>query len=214
MSRRGEPWCVEDDLDLLRLHGLGWSVERLSTFFERSQCAVDCRLSHLADEAHPAHQRLPPGKDLLCGSFSGLSLSPQLDEMGRIGLFTKTHCTGKRLYVLQLEGGKYYVGTTRKSAQARLDDHRAGQGSAWTRVHPPQGLLWEETPYRAFSEDATTLLWMAVMGVEAVRGGKYSQLVLSESQLGEIRCSLTHDAGRCFACGSETHFEQDCPLKK
>jgi predicted GIY-YIG superfamily endonuclease len=124
--------------------------------------------------------------------------------------YTTTHTRGKRLYVLELSHGKYYVGTTRKSVRDRFLEHYKGAGSGWTRLYPPTRILVEEEPYRPFSEDATTLLWMAALGVDAVRGGTYSQVVLREEQLVEIRQSIRHESGQCFVCGAEGHFSQEC----
>lgn len=39
------------------------------------------------------------------------------------------------LYALELEGGHYYVGQSFEPDE-RLAVHKAGKGSAWTRLHP------------------------------------------------------------------------------
>lgn len=39
------------------------------------------------------------------------------------------------LYILELEGGNYYVGITGNFAR-RMEQHFSGKGSAWTRLHP------------------------------------------------------------------------------
>jgi predicted GIY-YIG superfamily endonuclease len=153
-------------------------------------CVRDCQATQLALEK----------------ALANLSLSVKEE----VTTYATTHTRGKRLYVLELSHGKYYVGTTRKSTRDRFLEHYKGAGSGWTRLYPPTRILVEEEPYRPFSEDATTLLWMAALGVDAVRGGKYSQVVLREEQLVEIRQSIRHESGQCFECGKEGHFSHGC----
>ena len=40
------------------------------------------------------------------------------------------------IYILKLEGGKYYIGKS-ANVERRFADHMSGNGSAWTRKHPP-----------------------------------------------------------------------------
>jgi predicted GIY-YIG superfamily endonuclease len=48
------------------------------------------------------------------------------------------------IYILKLEGGKYYVGKTNNVDQ-RLQQHFDGTfGSAWTRLHRPIALFDEK----------------------------------------------------------------------
>ena len=42
------------------------------------------------------------------------------------------------IYVLECEHGCVYVGQTGKDPNVRLQEHRDGRGSAWTRLHPPR----------------------------------------------------------------------------
>jgi hypothetical protein len=47
---------------------------------------------------------------------------------------------GRSLYVLELEGGKYYIGTANKVSD-RWKEHKEGIGSAWTSIHRPLRIL-------------------------------------------------------------------------
>ena len=49
------------------------------------------------------------------------------------------------LYVLKLEQGKYYVGITSKSVEARFAQHKNGfAGAKWTQKHNPQEIIFTE----------------------------------------------------------------------
>lgn len=42
------------------------------------------------------------------------------------------------MYVLKLEGGKYYVGVTSKTPHFRFNQHKKGfAGASWTKLHKP-----------------------------------------------------------------------------
>jgi predicted GIY-YIG superfamily endonuclease len=196
-SRRGTSWELEDDVALLAKHKQGFSVEQLACQFNRSPKAIHFRLAHLQDPTHYAHLRMERHEKDLCKEMNKLSLSEKPGP--------------KRLYVLQLEEGKFYVGTTEKSAQERLQDHLS-QPTQWTAKYKPLALIREECPYRPFSEDAVTLELMQRYGVEQVRGGRFASLILSSEQIRAILASIAHEEGRCFTCGGN-HFSHQCQEK-
>lgn len=80
------------------------------------------------------------------------------------------------LYVLELAGGHYYVGQS-SDVDLRLEQHKAGEGSVWTKLHPfvrelvrqPTGTSdWKKAePF----ENQWTLELMSLRGWEKVRGG-------------------------------------------
>ena len=47
------------------------------------------------------------------------------------------------VYILLCRGGSYYTGTA-KDVEDRLTKHKAGKGAAYTRIHPPEKLLYRE----------------------------------------------------------------------
>lgn len=113
------------------------------------------------------------------------------------------------IYVLRLEGAHYYVG---KSANVlkRYEEHVNGQGSAWTRRHPP--VLLEKTIYNAnpFDEDNVTKEYMAKHGIEKVRGGSYVTEVLDTIQIQALQREIRGAMNACSRCGSRGHFVRDC----
>ena len=81
------------------------------------------------------------------------------------------------MYVLQLQHGCYYVGKT-AHLTARLAAHAAGEGSDWTRLHPPLSpgcaLAAVRVPRAAAAGEETrqTAALMLAHGVNAVRGAE------------------------------------------
>ncbi len=58
----------------------------------------------------------------------------------------ETHKDGDRawsVYILRCKGGSYYTGIT-KDMQARLKAHQNGKGAAYTRIYPPEKLVYRE----------------------------------------------------------------------
>ncbi len=84
-------------------------------------------------------------------------------------------------YVLELENGYYYVGiTARSNPLTRIDEHFAGVGAKWTRLHKPVRLL-RLTFLGQITEDVakeheqgTAQNLMDAYGYNNVRGGAYT----------------------------------------
>ncbi len=58
----------------------------------------------------------------------------------------ETHEGGERawsVYILRCKGGSYYTGIA-KDVLARLKAHQNGKGAAYTRIYPPEKLLYQE----------------------------------------------------------------------
>ena len=115
------------------------------------------------------------------------------------------------IYVIACEHGCFYVGRTRKNPDERFEEHRRGQGSQWTKLHPP--IRWQVAPRPprmtsdvGLEEDVETKVWMKRMGVPFVRGGSYAQPVLSTDHEQALQRELFHDADACTRCGRPGHF--------
>lgn len=113
------------------------------------------------------------------------------------------------IYVLQLEGGKYYVGKT-NDVEQRVQDHLSNNGSAWTRKYAPQAVIEIIHDASAFDEDKYTKIYMNRYGVENVRGGSYVQEELDGLQLTAIYTELWAANDCCTQCGRKGHFIKDC----
>jgi len=72
------------------------------------------------------------------------------------------------VYILQLAGGKYYVGLTSRPAK-RIPRHFKGSGAKWTKLNPPLAVAYISLGSSEL-EKQLTLSTMALYGWENVRG--------------------------------------------
>ena len=113
------------------------------------------------------------------------------------------------IYVLRLEGGRYYVGKS-EDVMSRYQQHLNGQGSAWTRKYAPVSLEKTIENVSPFEEDKVTMEYMDKYGFENVRGGSYVSLELSEFQIEALKMQIWGAKGKCTQCGRSGHFVKNC----
>jgi len=51
---------------------------------------------------------------------------------------------------------------------------------------------------------------MAKYGIENVRGGSYSNIVLDENSIAVLEKEIRHSNNVCMRCGRDTHYIKDC----
>ncbi len=113
------------------------------------------------------------------------------------------------IYILRLEGGRYYVGKSDDPAR-RFQQHRAGYGSAWTKKYKPLALEKVIPGASVFDEDKYTKQYMSTHGIGMVRGGSYANVVLDELQEEALKRELWGATDKCTRCGRSGHFIKDC----
>ena len=119
------------------------------------------------------------------------------------------------VYTIELEDGHWYVGSTEKPPE-RLEQHRSGNGSAWTSRHSPVGgfstleLVEGGSEEARLKEDFEVKRLMQKHGIERVRGGSYSSLVLSVESVRALERELRHADDVCLRCGRTNHWIEDC----
>jgi len=118
-----------------------------------------------------------------------------------------------RLYVLELEGGKYYVGQTH-NLQRRFQQHVDGEGSVWTRKYAPLAIESSVALDGPLHEDRVTKELMYKHGIDNVRGGSYCRIDLDDAQRQALTTELRSAEGTCFECGRPGHFAGQCPSKR
>lgn len=142
------------------------------------------------------------------------------------------------IYVLECEGGKYYVGMT-SHRRRRFRQHFQSSGSAWTRKYPPQQILQEyrriPSRFALGMEAQVTAQLMWEHGVNNVRGAMFSQTRLYNQddidalvpflghfngfsytkvrQVLEDTLPLRMESIQCYRCGKYGHMMADCTSK-
>lgn len=117
------------------------------------------------------------------------------------------------IYVLQCEGGRYYVGKS-DNVINRYQQHVNGSGSAWTRKYKPITLVKTIENVSSFEEDKVTKEYMATYGIDKVRGGSYVELELSEFHTDALNMEIWAAKDLCTQCGRKGHFVKDCYANK
>ena len=116
------------------------------------------------------------------------------------------------IYVLRLEGGRYYIGKS-DNVMNRYQQHLNGSGSAWTRKYKPVSLEKTIENVSPFEEDKITKEYMSKYGIDKVRGGSYCQIDLSEFHTEALKMEIWGAKDLCSQCGRPGHFVKDCYAK-
>lgn len=116
------------------------------------------------------------------------------------------------IYILKLTQEKYYIGKS-NNATLRIQEHFNGGGTFWTKLHKPIEVLALIPNSCIYDEDKYTLEFMDRFGIDNVRGGTFSNMLLSDDDLHIIHRLIWSAKDLCFACGG-THFVRDCHGKK
>ena len=113
------------------------------------------------------------------------------------------------IYVLRLQGGKYYIGKTADVIQ-RFQEHLAGNGASFTKRYPPLALEATFPMTSPFDEDKTTKEYMLKYGIEHVRGGAYVLDTLTKGQVESLKLEFRAANDRCIKCGGTGHYADKC----
>jgi hypothetical protein len=114
--------------------------------------------------------------------------------------------------VLELQDGKYYVGTT-NDLQKRFQEHVDGTGAVWTRKYVPLAIERSVIVDGPLHEDRVTKELMLKYGIDNVRGGSYCRIDLDDGQYQSLTTELRSATGVCFKCGRTGHFAAQCRVK-
>ena len=112
------------------------------------------------------------------------------------------------IYVLRLEGGRYYVGKSDNIAK-RFQQHVSGYGSAWTKKYKPVALEKSIKNVSPFQEDSITKEYMSKYGIDKVRGCRVHERSCKNTKK-NIVINSTKKSGACYRCGRQGHYSPDC----
>ena len=115
----------------------------------------------------------------------------------------------EQIYIIKLEKSKYYIGKT-KNVDKRWEEHLTGNGSGWTKKYKPTSLVKTIKSTSQFDEDKYVKEYMAKYGIENVRGGTYSNVVLDDNSIAVLEKEIRHSKNLCTRCGRDSHFIKDC----
>ena len=114
-----------------------------------------------------------------------------------------------KVYVLELEHGKYYVGKT-TNVPRRFKQHLSGSSSIWTRMFRPIRIINIIHECDGLDEDRITVKYMITHGIYNVRGGPYISAKLSLQEITHIQRRIRMAMDLCLICGSRWHFASKC----
>jgi hypothetical protein len=120
------------------------------------------------------------------------------------------------IYILRLDGDKYYIGGS-EFPDYSIENHFNKKGVHWTMNHEPLNVI--ELIYNCDSKDIDmyVIKYMEEYGIDNVRGGSFSNVILSESQLNIINYELNNELNnkkcQCIISAFSFHHKQDCMLK-
>ena len=131
------------------------------------------------------------------------------------------------IYVLELQGNKYYVGKTNHTFQ-RFNQHKSGSGAKWTQKHKVKDLFAFHKNMRDTDENKITIQMMKKYGVRNVRGGSWTKVNMTEAEIKRLekrisargkrrsKSSSTKKTTRakkkisCTRCGRTSHTVEKC----
>lgn len=116
------------------------------------------------------------------------------------------------IYVLLCESNRYYIGKTNRFIE-RIEEHFTNNGSYWTKKYKPLKVIETIETDDKMDEDKYTKKYMLLYGVENVRGGSYTQIVLPEYKLLTLKDELCTMNDLCFRCMRRGHFINNCYAK-
>ena len=103
--------------------------------------------------------------------------------------------TMPHVYVLALEGGRFYCGSTRRPIDERLQAHwtQQGFGARWREAHTPVSVLScvQVEGYPRLLERAATAALMLQHGWERVRGGPGCRVEMQKRQVSGTLTALS-----------------------
>ena len=116
-----------------------------------------------------------------------------------------------RIYILKCKQNKFYIGKTNKDIEERFQEHLFDSTCSWTQKYHPIIILHHFESNNDFDEDMTTIEYMKKYGIDNVRGGTFSRMVLRNDQINTLKLMIQHNIDKCFRCNKKGHLAKYCP---
>ena len=131
------------------------------------------------------------------------------------------------IYVLELQGKKYYVGKTNHTFR-RFNQHKTGSGAKWTQKHKVEDLFAFHKDMKDSDENKITIQMMKKYGVRNVRGGSWTKVNMTEAEIKRLENKINARGRRrrttktpqkkamaskkksCTRCGRTSHTVEKC----
>jgi hypothetical protein len=115
-----------------------------------------------------------------------------------------------KIYILKLSNSKWYIGKT-NNINKRFKQHINNNqiGSSWTDIYKPIKIE-KKINGSHFDEDKYVIEYMAKYGIDNVRGGSFSQLILNNYEKKIINKMIATAKNKCYICGKSGHFANKC----
>jgi predicted GIY-YIG superfamily endonuclease len=104
---------------------------------------------------------------------------------------TNDFVTTKMVYVLELENGKYFVGSS-EQLETCYEQHKNGGCHEFTTKYTPVKILEQTLTMSKYDEVNMVYKYMEKYGVSNVRGGPYQSINMSASEAMELQKLLMH----------------------
>tara|TARA_B110000971_G_C20000718_1_gene496689 strand:- start:40 stop:528 length:489 start_codon:yes stop_codon:yes gene_type:complete len=114
------------------------------------------------------------------------------------------------IYILKLKDNKYYVGKTNQQIEKKFIQHLYGKCSRWTEKYKPISI--EKVITNDLDVDKWIKIYMQIYGINNVRGGSYSKILLDETEIRLLRKETNNSSCNCLFCGEYGHFINNCNI--
>lgn len=117
------------------------------------------------------------------------------------------------IYVLLCDNNCYYIGKTYRDVKERVLEHFTNNGSCWTKKYRPLKIVETIQSNDKMDEDKYTKKYMSLYGIDKVRGGSYTEIILPKYKLLCLKDELCTMDDLCFRCMRRGHFVEECYAK-
>ena len=116
------------------------------------------------------------------------------------------------LYVLELENNKYYIGKTYAELFVNnITNITTIPLHKWCDIHKPIKIIESMPQTDIFDITRMVLKYMAKYGIDNVRGGCFSDVILPYSDYIVLHKMIREHSETCIYCNLSTHTYKECP---